>query len=413
MSPLLKNLGALLSGNIVAQLISLGFLPLLGRVYGPTAFGYFAIFVACTALLSVVATLRYELAIVLPPEDIDAVHMRRASSKVLLIATCIITLVSIGVFAYVLVVAKQQMWMIIFIGITVFLISEATIRYYWFARQKRFGLQSTGRMIQAAVTGGFQLILGLFLLPTAEGLVLGYFIGQLVVLLYLWARDDLRRQPAEKNSLQERLLLSRYKRMPLVNGPNALIDAIRVNGINFIIAAVSSPSALGQFSMAWRVAQAPVGLIGGAVSQVFFPRLASARSGELTSIVKKAVIATAAVSVPIFVVLAAVSPWLTPWFLGSEWHEAGQYIRALTPWLCLNVVTSPVSTVFIVTERQGTLLGFAAVYMIVPLFLLWILGNDLLVAVWWMSVAMAILLLGFIFLAILVATQHDRKTHLL
>lgn len=198
-----------------------------------------------------------------------------------------------------------------------------------------------------------------------------------------------------------------------MNGPNALVDAIRVNGINLIIAGLGNPAVLGQFSMAWKVAQAPVGLVSGAVSQVFFPQMASAKPGKLHSLVKKAVRATSVVSLPAFALLAFVSPWATPWLLGSEWATAGLYVQALCPWLCLNVVTAPISTVFIVVERQGLLLVFAVVYMLVPLVLLWVLGrSDLLSALWWMSAAMALLLVLFVFLALHISAQHDRSSHI-
>ena len=82
-------------------------------------------------------------------------------------------------------------------------------------------------------------------------------------------------------------------------------------------------------------------------------------------------------------------------------------VQALPPWLYLNVATAPLSTVFIVAERQGTMLIFAIVYLVVPLTILLLAGADLVRAVWLTSAAMTLLLAFLIVLAHRVAARVD------
>ena len=65
----------LVSGTTAAQVLSVLVTPLLSRLYGPDAFGTLALFMSVTSILGVIACMRYELAIMLPDNDADAVNV--------------------------------------------------------------------------------------------------------------------------------------------------------------------------------------------------------------------------------------------------------------------------------------------------------------------------------------------------
>ena len=60
------------SGTASAQLINVLASPLLLRLFGPDAFGVFALFSSIVGILVAVFTFEYELAIMLPKADADA-----------------------------------------------------------------------------------------------------------------------------------------------------------------------------------------------------------------------------------------------------------------------------------------------------------------------------------------------------
>src|SRR5690606_25022648 len=95
----------------------------------------------------------------------------------------------------------------------------------------------------------------------AGGLILGTIVGQLVSIIGLRVRAKDLRDYRKGSFAERRGLLAQYRRMPLWSTPTALIDAVRLNGINLVIAGLSI-SALGQFSMAWRMVEIPAALIG-------------------------------------------------------------------------------------------------------------------------------------------------------
>ncbi len=402
-----RSIGTLLTGSVLAQLIGLATMPVISRIFTPEAFGILALFLSVSSLVGLIVALRYEFAIVLPEGDDDAVHLKRASTRIAFALSAVTFLITM-VIAGMLVRSGETPWWILLLGGSVFLAGESAILYFWFTRTRRYRVQSVSRVVQAVVAAGVQIALGVTVLPGAEGLIVGFLAGQVAGVAILLVFDDSRRRNVPADRARTLSLLHRYRKLPLLNAPNALIDAVRLNGINLIIGA-GSVSALGQFSMAWKLTQSPMALIAGAVSQVYYQRMASALPGELRRVVVSVTRNALLIGAVPFAALALLAPAIVPWFLGPQWQEAGAIVQALTPWLYLNVATAPLSNLFIVTGRQGTMLVFGVVYMLVPLTILWFLGADLVTAVWWMSGAMSVLLLVLIALSFSVATRFDAK----
>ena len=65
----LKNVSMLASGTALSQVITILIAPLLTRLFMPEDYGFFAIFISIVAILSVLATFRYEMAIILPRQS--------------------------------------------------------------------------------------------------------------------------------------------------------------------------------------------------------------------------------------------------------------------------------------------------------------------------------------------------------
>jgi hypothetical protein len=156
--------------------------------------------------------------------------------------------------------------------------------------------------------------------------------------------------------------------------------------------------------------QAPVALINGALSQVFFQKFATVMRGGMRDLVDRSVRASLVAGLVPFVLLALLAPSVFPWYLGADWADTGLIGQALVPWLYLNVATSPISTVFVVAERQGLMLVFAVVYAVTPLALIaWLggAGTGIVGTVWAVSGAMALLLAGLVLLTRSVSSSWD------
>jgi O-antigen/teichoic acid export membrane protein len=408
---LISHTLTLVTGTAASQVIVILLTLVLTRIYSPAAFGQFAVYTSIVAIIAVIATLRYDMAIMLPKSDANAAVLKSVVTRSVLIVSVLATL-ACGLSAPLLVKLFNApdlggwLWLA---GLSVFALGEVAGLTYWLNRQKRYRDIGINRIQQSGTSALAQLGFGVAQMTGIGGLLLGQLLGQfgaIATLRWKTRRVNQLRQEATGTPVE---LMKRYKKMPLLNGPTALIDAIRLNGINILIGAYSVAQ-LGQFSMAWRLLEVPAALISGALSQVFFQRFAVTERGSMFDFTRKSVVRTAAVAVVPFALIYVLAPPLFPIILGSQWDQAGYYAQALVPWLFMNVITSPISTLFVVVEAQQHLFAFSAVYMVVPLAILSLFQGDLAAAITIVGWAMAGTLCIMLVLAFWVARRHDRRS---
>ncbi|WP_235931563.1 MULTISPECIES: lipopolysaccharide biosynthesis protein [Actinomyces] len=398
-----------MTGTAVAQAVSLLMTLVLARIYTPEDLGMLATYTSVAGVAVAVAALRYDMAVMLPRRDSEALALTRLAMCCVLLASVLVTVLSIPLRGVVARWWGQEVadWMPL-VGLTTFLMSGIEVLKYWFNRHSRYRVIAVNQAEQQIGLTGGQLVLGLAGLGGLPGLVLGHTLGQLFAFLNLGrqAPELARRLPPDAPSL--RRVARTHRRMPLLNAPNALVDAVRLSGIQLLIAGYST-AALGQFQMAWRVLDAPLILINGAVSRVFFQRLSVVEPGQMRPLVHALVRRALMVGVAPFAAVYLASPWLFPLLFGDQWHDAGDFARALTPWLFMLLITSPVSNLFVVTGNQGWMLAFAVLYAAAPLAWLALSPLELLATTYVLGALMGLLLVLMTLMAYEAARRFDAR----
>ena len=366
-SPFLRHVLTLMTGTAVAQGVTFVMMIVLARIYTPRDMGLLATYVSVASILVAVAALRYDMAIMLPRKESEALSVARLGMVCLTAVSLLATAASLPLSGL---IERQwgrevALWMPL-VGLTTFLMSAVELFKYWFNRNSDYRAIAVNQAEQQIGLTSGQLVLGMAGMGGMAGLILGHTAGQIFAFVNLGrqAKPLWRRLPQGAPSL--RWAARRYRRMPLLNGPNALADALRTNGIQLLIGGYSVAS-LGQFQMAWRYLDAPLILINGAVARVFFQKLSTIEPGRMRPLVRVTIKRAILIGLVPFALIYVLSPWIFPFFLGSQWTESGSFARALTPWLFMMLITSPISNLFIVTEHQDWMLGFALVYTAVPL----------------------------------------------
>lgn len=409
-SQFIRHVLTLLTGTVAAQVLMLLLTPVLSRLYSPEDYGLFSIFSSILATITIMAALRYDMAIMLPKLDADAKVLKRGVTRLILGASVLATIVC-GFFGPLIAELTGSpelapwFWLM---GIAVFTLAEVSALTYWLNRQSDYKAIGINRVLQSGGTGIAQLGLALSKLGGVGGLIIGTIAGQVAAWLTLRYKARDVRVGLDESNASIPGLLKRYRRMPLLNGPNALVDAIRTNGINIIIGIVYSGALLGQFFMAWKLLQLPLALINGALAQVFFQKLSIMERGSMFVFAKTSVKQSIILGVIPFALIYWLSPWAFPVFLGEEWVEAGRIAQVLVPWLFMSLITSPISTIFVVTETQHIMLIHSLFYTAIPLSMLFFLKGDIVANLAMVSWAMAGLLVIFVVLALWVSHRYDR-----
>lgn len=380
-------------------------LPVLSRQYGPVPFGQYAILLSLTTLVAIVGTARYEMAIVLPRSEREADAVMHLALRLLVVVSVVIAAITVLVATSQTILSTEWRRLVLLIGPGVFLLGYTSLLTQLLMRAGRFGVVGTSRIWQSAVTGVAQILLGLSVSPTGFGLSLGLIGGQLVAAIVLTGSKGarfriIRTHPGRRWGY----LLRKYRRLPALLMPQTFVDAFRQNGLNLLIGQFSV-SALGQYSQASRLVQLPVGLVGSAISQVYFPRLATSPRHQLYQTVRGSVIKAILFGAVPFILILVLSPTVFPLLLGAQWAEAGRYAQALVPALYAILASAPISTVFIVLQKEHVGLVYSIIYSSLSVTTIFALRDDLLLAIWAMSAVQAISSMIYIIVALQLAKR--------
>ena len=163
-----------------------------------------------------------------------------------------------------------------------------------------------------------------------------------------------------------------------------------------LIAKYFATSTLGQFSLAWKMVQVPIVLVGGALGQVFFQKVASSKKSDLYAIIIKYITKASLVAAPIFLFIYFFSEDIFGFVFGKEWILAGEAASIMAPWLFINFVSSPLVSVMLVLNKQEQVLIFSLFYAIVPLgLIITFYEHGFLDVLKMITVAMSVMLLFF------------------
>ena len=361
-SDFVRNVMALVTGNAVAQVIPLAAEPFLTRLYRPEEFGILALFISISTLFAVVATGRYEMAVMLPAGEREAAPVFWVAVTVTLFVSVVSLFLMTGFNGPIcrLFGSPGLSPYLYLVPVVVFFYGIYQSLHYWIVRRKDFLQISGSRVTQSLSNAGLGVAAGYGGLG-ASGLVLAQVAGQALSAAHLAFFGFFRKKgPSLPASWRDMTAAARsYREFPQLNTWFILTDTAQYSGISFLIAYYFDEASLGVYSRTFRILAVPLSFIGSALSHVFYQKAAEmmARDGNLKELTVRVLLGALAVASPIFLIILLWGPELFAFVLGSPWRVAGEYARILTPWMMLRFAFAPLSQVPLLVNRQKELLG--------------------------------------------------------
>ena len=342
-----RNVLTLMTGTTFAQAIPVAISPILTRIYTPQDFGVFALFLSVTSIFAAVANGRYELAIMLPEEDEDALNIAALGlciASSLSVALLVLVVLFNERFASLLGIADIAPWLYV-APFTVFFLGLFNVLNYYSSRQKNYKDIARANVIRSLVQASVQVGLGL-LKVGAGGLISGQVLSSMAANLKLLkntlAGRDIRQSITDdriKNNAKTYIDFPRYSLWAV------LANTLSLNMGNILISKFYLVVMLGQYSLVQRVMGMPAALLGNAVGQVFYQQASEEKRSKGTAIpvfrstLKKLIL----ISVPVFSVAYFLVEDVFAFVFGEPWREAGEFARILVPLFAIRFVVSPLS----------------------------------------------------------------------
>lgn len=356
----------LVAGGAVAQALPLLLGPWLTRLYTPGQFGIYHLFAAVSANLAVVACARYEFALPLVGDAADAAALRALCLRVLAGVTLASALAAAGWLAW-----SSHGWTA-WLPVAVAVLGWLSLATLWATRAQAYRALAIARIVQyggASLAQAGAALLG----AGVQGLIVAPIAAAAAAaaVLRLPLGDEARPAPR-----RWRELAKRFRDFPLLNTPHAFMGALQDTVSIAMIAAWQGPMAAGFWGLSLRYLKAPATLVGGAVSQALYPRLAAHGASvdhdadahaplrvtrEGRAAVRRVMAGLAAIAAPLVLLLWAFAPWAFERLFGPQWRGAGELARTLALYIGVHFVAAPLAVVTLAWGAQAWALRLALV----------------------------------------------------
>lgn len=365
-----RNAALVTGGTAFAQALALAATPALTRLYSPTDFGAFAVYMGVLLIAASCASLRYEYAIPLPSEQAVAAALLVTALCVVAASSCLVAVATL-VLGDALIEAtdaeslQPYLWLV---PLGVAGTGVYQVLTYWAIREKAFGRLARTRMVQGGSMVGIQVGAGAAG-AGAIGLMAGALVGQVAGSgrLALEALRAYRRAPFALTRSLLRSSATRYRRFPLLSTPSGLANSLGVYLPAILLAAFYGPAVAGLFALTQRAINLPLILVGNSVAQAYTGEAASLlredprRLRRLFDSTARSMLLLGAVPAVAAVIAA---PWLFELVFGDEWRQSGEFVQVLALMFLLQFVSLPLSQTLNVLERLGTQLAYDVVRLI-------------------------------------------------
>lgn len=369
-----KSVFLLAGGTAIGQAIYVFVTPILSRLYSPADFGVLAIYMALLSILGAFTSLSYHLAIPLPKEDVSAINILALSCLVHVGVVCSLALfiyfkASIFLVKWGWGAITPYLWLF---PLGVFFMGLYRIMTYFALRFKAYPAIARTKVTQkifGAMTSIFMGVMGL----TPSGLLWGHIVGLTFGIPTLF-RNTINQSSLKNISKNNMVYVAKeYISFPLYRTWGTMLDCLSVQITPLLLSSFFSPSVTGWFAMSMRVLQLPASFLGQSIGQVYYQRAVVAQRenqlAEMTLQVFKTLLTFG--TFPILS-LGFIAPVLFPLLLGREWEIAGYYTLFLAPYLWMQFVSSPISSAFLILNRQRFLTIFQGFMLLASIFSLWI-----------------------------------------
>lgn len=360
----------LVSGNVLAQVITLLAYFVLTRIYTPEDYGLFNIFYSYIEVLIIFSTCKYELAIVVADDE-------REASAVASFALRLNTIVSVGLLSAALLLwltgtlpgnFAQLGWIVLLIPPMVFFCGTSRVYSYLYNRFHQYAQIALSDNVNAGVGAVMKIVLGVLGFATS-GLPLGTVLGRAASNINYRLRLKTISKIQNNRSIprpEQRAAARKHRNFPYYVASKDFINAFSSN-LPFLWAALYFERAeVGLFGLALTFTLQPVNILSAAFERVLYARTAEAVRDRLPAMhmLRRFLVMLLAVAVPICVLACFFAEPVFVFCFGNRWEGCGVYVQALLPLALVGLCSTSLMFVSNVFSTQRIEFGFFLVMVV-------------------------------------------------
>ncbi|MQW92644.1 oligosaccharide flippase family protein [Acinetobacter wanghuae] len=329
-----QSIGLITLSLLAGAIMTFIALPVLTRLYSVADFGAYGIALAIVSVLSTVANLRLDQALLVAEEQ---------DKKSLIFEGAVFsTVIAIISGIVISVILNVEMAGAVATGVLANTLIQSLYNYQFSAHKEYFcaGLNIFRSLIVVAVQLSLPLVMQISLVNSYN---ISSIIMIVAVLVYLLKHQLYQVSwQAFKN----------YKDFIYANTPHALLNSFSHNLPYYVVSHFVGVQAMGFYAIVERTLRVPINLISQTLRQFFIRKFKTTESNQSAL---KASVLLSLVSLPLFAIFFILPESLYLWIFGHEWVGISSYfqILALGYWA---IFFNPPSSAFLIAKRNSQVL---------------------------------------------------------
>lgn len=332
----LKNLLKTSFGVVISQMMNLLLIPFISRIYGPSEFAEWAIFMSIIAVVGTLSTVRYSDAIVITKS-------RRILDRLLSICIwsgCLVSFFSFLTLYFIRSYINIKPLTVVCIAVCVLVFAIKITSTQLLIRRSMFVRYSIQSILFSVLPGLLQIIFGFLLGGSAKVLILSASFGYMFVgvFSFLVCYDDYSKIKIFDSTI---LKVARMNiRYPLFSAGFSLCSMIRIKAVYFFLSLTGQSFVISRFAQTERIIMAPSSFVGAAIRPIFFKEASiTGMASQFSNIMRLLRIQWISIA-PMISFFFLYSENFCTYILGAKWHGTGFYFQCFIIPAFLNMTTN-------------------------------------------------------------------------
>ena len=376
-----KNVSVLVMGTALSQAIPFLILPVLQRwFYSPHDFGIFSLFVSISSPLIVIASLKYEYAIVLSKNRIEAINIFFLCLILILIISFLFLLATLFFKAGILNldIDKDIISYLWILPLIILFAGLYEVFNYWNTYTRKYNKISNSKIYQSLSSESVKL-LGATIKLGGFGLIIGRVFGQFVSVFYLSYifLKEFKDEFTYISAKEMKRLAIHYIHFPSFTMPTVFVSTLCSTLFSMMIIQYFGTELLGIVSASTQYVAVPLGIITSSFSNVFYQKIATIHSrDELLKLYKSLGLRLMMVSILFTGLVYSIPEKFIVFILGEQWSPLIDFLKIFIISLSFSFVSSSLSFIYTRLMKQRIMLLFAILQLLLTYFSIF-LGNYL------------------------------------
>lgn len=353
-SRILKNVTKISSGTLIGQLISVVTVPVFTRIYGAEILGVWAFLNAIYLFVNSFSDLGLTFSIMTEKEE----ERREKTYTVITSIVIIISILASLIIGVVYTTIKTNdtglniIFLVIYSFIAIFTLQQTQVCYTWLNKKEKYNVLMKNPIINNLTFAILGIGLGLIGFKQ-YGYFVGWLLGQVITLIHM--KKNLPKKSFCFEWTEYKALFKENIQFLKYQLPANIVNVFKNQLPTFLIERFFGTTMLGYYSIAVKVLNIPIVLLGNAVGRVFFQESSNmvAEGKPIGDFTYKSMKSMMKVGILPMIALVGFGKIAIVIFLGKDWAIAGDMLSIVAFQSYFIFLTASVQGISITLKKQN------------------------------------------------------------